>query len=181
MKRIENSPPFDLRPGAEPEAIAILEDALLCLTVEQRIRLADDARREFEEDLRNDRASQTDGSGTSDMVILVREQIWLEAGEVVGEPTAAVLNQLLEERLEWDALCPRFVAGRITDMEEQPVHGRIVLLGQINGNIIVRMRKQLLSCGPGVGRTEGTNNTCQPTAANSEAGSGESHHEPHRL
>src|SRR5262249_35746829 len=57
----------------------------------------DTRRRELEEGLRGDRDGHTYGRSTGNVIMAVRGQFQLEPGEVVDEPTAAMLNRLLRE------------------------------------------------------------------------------------
>jgi hypothetical protein len=116
MKSITNPPPPVLGPGAAPEELGNLQDALLFLIEKERSRLPEDRRRELEEALRRDRNLQAYGNSTGNVIIAVREQFQLEPGEVVDEPTAAILNRELRELGAFDAqrqLTTSIVGGQV--------------------------------------------------------------------
>lgn len=123
MKPIANPPPPAIGPGTAADAVANVQDALLLLIDKQRIRLPDDRRDDLEAGLRRDRDAGIYSTGTGNVIVTVRQQFQLSPGEVVDQPTADVLNRLLQELGALDAPQPEWVVrGQIIDAGG-PVNG----------------------------------------------------------
>ena len=98
MKPIKDPPPPPIGPGNTGEAVTNLQDALLFLLEKQAVRLPDDQRRTLQDELRVDRVHQVycTGTGTGNVVMAFRQQLQVGPGELVDEPTAKKLNELLQ-------------------------------------------------------------------------------------
>jgi hypothetical protein len=121
MKPIQYPPPPDIGPESNSDAVANLQDALLFLLVKGRIDLTDEIR----DALRRERGERAYDGGTMRAVIAFREQLGLEPGEIVDEPTAEALNRLLEDvgAFEQPGQAierPRLISGRVARDDGQP-------------------------------------------------------------
>jgi peptidoglycan hydrolase-like protein with peptidoglycan-binding domain len=90
---------FPLKLRMKSDAVADLQDALQVF-LDQAFLLAQDepARQALSEALKSERAKQTYGKATRQLVSLLQEQQNLQASGEVDEPTAKAINNLLQQR-----------------------------------------------------------------------------------
>ena len=117
---------FPLKQQMQGPAVADLQDALQQCLERKIVFPADDtARRELTEALKPERAGQVYGSATAKLVSTLQDVRSLPASGEVDEPTAKVLNELLQGWGMFDtpATAVRIVSGAVRREDGVPLHG----------------------------------------------------------
>ena len=131
-----------LNPGTQGQAVADLQDGLVLLLNNSAIHLSEADRQAFEEGLRAERTRSIYGDATHNLVGHFQQQHNLTPNGLEDEPTARVLNDILEQLGAFDSAAPcqqRLVGGQVWREDGEPFPDGLVRAFHVGEQGVLRL------------------------------------------